>query len=216
MSIHHHLTDELLLAYAAGNLAESWSLAVASHLSLCPVCREREAQFAAIGGAALEDFGAAAMNDTALADCLARLDDAVPDPLPAARDAGAAAILPKPLRDYAGGDLDAVRWSMVGGGVHQHILPLGRTGQARLLRIKAGEAVPEHGHRGLELTLLLAGSFADGVNEFRRGDIEVADEDVQHTPVAGYGEPCICLAVTDAPLVFRSLLPRIVQRFARI
>ena len=63
---------------------------------------------------------------------------------------------------------------------------------------------------------MLAGSFADGVNEFRRGDIEVADEDVQHTPVAGYGEPCICLAVTDAPLVFRSLLPRIVQRFARI
>ena len=48
MSIRHHLTDELLLAYAAGNLAESWSLAVASHLSLCPACREREAQFAAM------------------------------------------------------------------------------------------------------------------------------------------------------------------------
>ncbi len=216
MSIHHHLTDELLLAYAAGNLAESWSLAAACHLSLCPACRAREAQFASIGGAALEDFGGAAMGDSALADCLARLDGEVPEPLPAARDLRATAILPKPLRHYAGGDVDAVRWSMVGGGVHQRILPVGNFGQARLLRIKAGEAVPEHGHRGLELTLVLAGSFADGEAEFRRGDIEVADEEVQHTPIAGYGEPCICLAVTDAPLVFRALLPRIVQRFARI
>ncbi|MGY9055345.1 MAG: ChrR family anti-sigma-E factor [Alphaproteobacteria bacterium] len=216
MSIRHHLTDELLLAYAAGNLAESWSLAVASHLSLCPVCREKEARFALIGGAALESIGGTAMGNSALADCLARLDGEVPEPLPAARDQPASASLPKPLRDYAGGDLDAVRWSMVGGGVHQRTLLVGNIGQARLLRIKAGEAVPEHGHRGLELTLVLAGSFADGDTEFRRGDIEVADEEVQHTPIAGYGEPCICLAVTDAPLVFRALLPRIVQRFAKI
>lgn len=216
MSIRHHLTDELLLAYAAGNLAESWSLAVASHLSLCPACRTREAQFASIGGAALEDIGGATMSDSALAACLARLDNEAPEPLPAARDRPATAILPKPLRDYAGGDLDAVRWSMVGGGLYQRILSVGDAGKARLLRIKAGEAVPEHGHRGLELTLVLAGSFSDGAQEFYRGDIEVADEDVQHTPIAGYGEPCICLAVSDAPLVFRALLPRIAQRFARI
>ncbi len=216
MSIRHHVNDELLLAYAAGNLAESWSLAVATHLSLCPVCREREARFAAIGGVALEDIGGIAMSDNALADCLARLDGIVPDPPPALRDPTAAAVLPSPLRDYVGGDLDAVRWAMVGGGVQQRILPVGKVGQARLLRIKAGVAVPEHGHRGLELTLVLAGSFSDGEAEFRRGDIQMADEEVQHIPIAGYGEPCICLGVTDAPLVFRALLPRIVQRFAKI
>jgi len=217
MSIHHHLTDDLLLAYAAGTLQEGWSLAAAAHLSLCPECRAREAQFAAIGGAAFENFDGAPMGGSALADCLARLDNTEPEELPAARDPAETAVLPKPLRDYVGGDVDSVRWSMVGGGVHQRLLTIpSGSGQARLLRIKAGEAVPEHGHRGLELTLVLAGSFADGGKEFRRGDIEVADQDVQHTPIAGYGEPCICLAVTDAPLVFRGLLPRIAQRFAKI
>ena len=41
MSIRHHLTDDLLLAYAAGSLNEGWSLAIATHLSLCPDCRRR-------------------------------------------------------------------------------------------------------------------------------------------------------------------------------
>lgn len=217
MNIRHHLTDDLLLAYAAGTLEESWSLAVATHLSLCPICRGRETQLAAVGAAGLADFADTALGHSALTDCLARLDDEPAEPLHAARDPATPAILPSPLRDYVGGDVDAVRWSMVGGGVHQHLLPVaGKPGQARLLKIKAGETVPEHSHRGLELTLVLAGSFADGEHEFRRGDIEIADEDVKHTPIAGYGEPCICLAVTDAPLVFSGWLPRIAQRFARI
>ena len=76
--------------------------------------------------------------------------------------------------------------------------------------------MPQHTHQGLELTLVLAGSFADGDEEFHAGDIEVADETVDHTPVSGPNGPCICLAVTDAPLVFRSWLPRMIQRFAKI
>ena len=36
-----HLSDALLLDYAAGSLTEGWSLAVATHLALCPACRSR-------------------------------------------------------------------------------------------------------------------------------------------------------------------------------
>ncbi len=218
MSIRHHPTDDLLLAYAAGNLGEGWSLAIATHLSFCPACRAREARFAAIGGAALEEAADAAMAENALADCLARLDDEARD-MPADQPAGAAgnAVLPCPLYDYAGGDIDAVRWSMVGGGVRQRLLPLSTGGtRARLLHILPGVTVPEHGHRGLELTVVLAGSFTTGDQDYRRGDIEVADEIVRHTPITGYGEPCICLAVADAPLLFSGWLPKIAQRFVKI
>ena len=44
----------------------------------------------------------------------------------------------------------------------------------------------------------------------------MADDEVEHAPVAGYGEPCICLAITDAPLRFQGLVPKIVQRFVGI
>ncbi|TAG14974.1 MAG: transcriptional regulator, partial [Rhodobacterales bacterium] len=79
-----------------------------------------------------------------------------------------------------------------------------------------GTAVPDHGHRGVELTLVLQGAFADDNARFDRGDIEIADEELEHTPVALSGQDCICLAATDAPLRFRSMLPRLAQPLFRI
>jgi putative transcriptional regulator len=68
----------------------------------------------------------------------------------------------------------------------------------------------------MELTLVLQGAFADENDRFGRGDIEIADEDLEHTPVALAGEDCICLAATDAPLRFRGLIPRLAQPLLRI
>ena len=86
----------------------------------------------------------------------------------------------------------------------------------RLLQIPAGAAMPDHGHCGTELTLVLKGAFRDDDGHFGRGDIEIANEDLHHTPIAEDGEDCICLAATDAPLRFRGLIPRIVQPFVGI
>jgi putative transcriptional regulator len=76
--------------------------------------------------------------------------------------------------------------------------------------------MPDHSHHGTELTLVLKGAFQDEDGYFARGDIEIADSDVQHIPVADIHEDCICLAVTDAPLRFTGLMPRILQKFLRI
>ena len=35
MTIRHHLSDQLLMAYAAGQLPEAFNLVVATHVSLC-------------------------------------------------------------------------------------------------------------------------------------------------------------------------------------
>ena len=122
------------------------------------------------------------------------------------------AILPKPLRDYIGGDLDAIRWKPIGTAGAQIRLKTGdRKTQVRLLKIPAGQPVPEHSHRGRELTVVLTGAFDDGETRFERGDMEDADEDIQHIPTATPEADCICLAVTDAPLRFRSLLVRLFQ-----
>lgn len=218
MTIRHHVTDELLFDYAAGRLSEAWSVAVATHLALCTECRERASRFDCAGGIALEALAPAAMADDALAACLGRIDGEIPEaasPTPS-RSGAQLPLFPRPLRDYVGSTLADVRWSAVGGGVRQRLLATNDTARARLLYIPPGEPVPEHGHRGLELTLVLAGSFADGEAVFGRGDLEIADETVQHLPIAGPGEPCVCLAVTDAPLRFKGWLPRLVQPLLRI
>lgn len=202
------------MAYAAGQLPEAFNLVVATHVSLCDECRARAASFDAVGGALLEEADEIALGEDALARTLERIEG-----LPQATRSAplkAAGIFPAPLADYIGGDLSAVRWRKVGGGVRQAILPTGKDATARLLFIPAGTAVPDHGHRGMELTLVLQGAFADENDRFDRGDIEIADEEVEHTPVALAGQDCICLAATDAPLRFRGFLPRLAQPLLRI
>jgi len=216
MSPRHHIKDELLAAYATGDLAEGWSLAVATHLALCPECRARLARFEAAAGDLLEKIEPAAQSmDASWQAIRQRLSDrkpSVPRPAPKAEPPRGGYVLPAPLRNYVGGDADRLNWKSLGRGAYQVLVPTGdEESSVRLLRIPAGKPVPEHSHGGRELTLVLAGSFSDVTGRYSRGDLQDADESLEHQPVAGEGEDCICLAVTDAPLRFKSRLLRLVQ-----
>lgn len=219
MILSHHVTDDILMAYEAGSLAEGWSLAVATHLALCPEARQRARLARELGGALLDSIEPAPVAPSAFDRLMARIeaDGPVPPAAPATAAMPGPAVLPEPLRSYVGGDIDAIRWKRLGVGAHH--LPIrtsDRVTSVRLLKIPAGAPVPEHGHRGMEMTVVLAGTLCDGEEVFRRGEIEIADEHVEHQPLAGPGEDCICLAVTDAPLRFKSLIVRLAQPFLKI
>lgn len=213
--IRHHLTEELLVAYSAGSLPEAFSLVVATHISLCDECRAALDALDAVGGSVLEACDEARLAEDSLEVTLALIaadDQRISAPSRAAVDR----VFPEPLQNYVGGDLDKVEWRAVGGGVRQWIIPTSAEATVRLLHIPAGAAIPDHGHSGTEMTLVLKGAFRDEFDRFARGDVEVANEDLQHTPVAEPGEDCICLAATDAPLKFNALIPRIAGRIAGI
>ncbi len=212
MTIKHHLTDDLLMAYSAGQLPEAFSLLVATHLSMCDDCRAHADSFDMIGGALLDDDTTVSMAAESLEQTMSRIAGMSPMP----RKPALSASLPAPLLDYIGGDLSSVKWRAIGMGVRQAILPTGKGATVRLLHIPAGQAVPDHGHRGMELTLVLQGAFRDATDRFGPGDVEVATADLNHKPVAEAGVDCICLAATDAPLRFNAFLPRMLQPFFRI
>ncbi|MFQ6546725.1 ChrR family anti-sigma-E factor [Aestuariibius sp. 2305UL40-4] len=211
-SIKHHLNDALLMGYSAGTLPEAFNVVIATHVSLCDECRARLEAFDALGGTLLDDVDEAPMDERSFASCMTRIANADRVPVPAAP----VTDLPAPLAAYVGGCLDAVSWRRIGGGVSQAILKTSKSATVRMLRIPGGVEMPDHGHRGTELTLVLRGAFRDEQDRFGPGDIEIANEDHVHHPVAEPGEDCICLAASDAPLRFNTLLPRIAQPFFRI
>ena len=212
--IKHHLPSRILMAYSAGTLPEAFNLMVAAHLSLCDACRAEAESFDAVGGAVLDDAVDSEMSMDSLEATLALIERRSSE----APDSGSRSkgVFPGPLQDYVGGDLDAVKWRSVGMGVKQAVLKTSPSASARLLLIPAGAAMPDHGHRGIEMTMVLKGAFRDDDDLFARGDVEFADTETQHTPVADIHEDCVCLAVTDAPLKIRGLLPKLAQPFLRI
>lgn len=219
MTINHHPGDELILDYTSGALGESWSLAVATHLAVCPQCRQSVSLMEDVGGSLLDTAPAQPL-DGAFEALSTRLEG-VGQKNPSRRAPGDVAtakpVLPQPLRRYLGCDVEDVPWQRLGMGAFQKIIPTGEEGAtARLLRIPAGRPVPVHSHVGLELTLVLCGAFSDVTGHYGPGDFQEADEALEHQPHAAPAEDCICLAVTSAPLRFKSLTARLIQPFLQI
>ncbi|MBT5567275.1 MAG: histidine kinase, partial [Rhodospirillaceae bacterium] len=75
MNASHHPSDDLLWSYAAGSLDEPSSILIATHLSLCPVCRAVVAKAESVGGELFEDLASEDIEAGSLAAVLARLDD---------------------------------------------------------------------------------------------------------------------------------------------
>lgn len=208
--VTHHIRPDLIAAWVSGNLPSPFAVVVASHVAMCPDCHAASLAAQALGGALLDDLPPVDLSDDALSRMMAALDG----PWQPAQQPQAAGIFPAPVMQALGGR--PPKWTMLGGGIRQQILISEPAGSLRLLYIPAGRAVPQHTHGGLELTLVLQGSFSDSEGAFVVGDVEDADDAIDHQPVAGAGEACICLAATDAPLQFNALLPRLLQPFFRI
>ena len=205
--------DDILLSYTAGGVGESWGLAIASHVTFCSECRDAVAIGEEIGGVFLEDS-----EPYPLSDGLKKLslDEIVLDSEPEGHVYSGDSDLPMPLRDYVGDHLDRIKWQILGGGIFQHKIKTNDNDQARLLKIRAGKSVPEHGHSGREITLVLSGSYIDNGVKYAAGDVSDFAEDITHQPVAGIEDDCICLIVTDAALKFKGLVPKLFQPFASI
>lgn len=210
-NLSHHIPDDILQAYVTGSLPHVFSVVVASHVSLCDECRAVFEAQEALGGAVLDRCNGQPADANLKVRTLALLDDPIRVAAPEPQRSG---IFPGAVMAELKGR--PPKWKMLGGGIRQTILAAGAEGSVRLLYIPGGKAVPDHGHNGLEMTLVLQGAFHDETGTFGPGDVQVASDDLDHAPIANMGEACVCLAATDAPLRFHKVVPRLLQPIFRI
>nr|MBA2320609.1 hypothetical protein [Deltaproteobacteria bacterium] len=97
------------------------------------------------------------------------------------------------------GPLDEVPWIDVGGSRVVGLPTIGL--DARVAVLSPGFTVPFHTHRGREFLLVVTGAFEDGLARYDRGDVSVADPDVQHDMRILASEVCIALVVRDSPVL---------------
>lgn len=215
MTITHHLDDATILAFASGTIGEAYGIVVASHISMCAICLAALRQAESLGGGILADQPAAPVSDMCRAATLASLDVA-----PAQRHVPKihGELPPALARALGGKALGDIKWHKKAPGVATFdvALPKVERTQLKLLRIGTGRAMPEHGHGGEELTLILKGSYSDHMGKFIPGDVADLNQDVEHQPMVDSDEDCICLVATEAPTRFKSFWARLAQPFVGI
>jgi len=210
MMIEHHLDEATLVAYAGGTLDEAFLVVVASHLAMCDHCRRAVRAAEEAGGAVLECAGAEPLDASGFDRLIERIERA---PAPSRSEAPAPGDIPAPLARLVGPRLADLRWRTVAPGVRKLAIPSGRGSRSSLfmLWVGPGKAMPEHGHGGNEVTLILSGAYRDELGRFGRGDIADLDENIEHTPRVDGDEPCICVVAAERPTRFKGLIGRLMQ-----
>ncbi|WP_203291343.1 ChrR family anti-sigma-E factor [Maricaulis parjimensis] len=209
------LEDSWYLDYAAGNLeSKAHDVIMASHVELSDEARERVQTLERVGAALMPQASADTLGfsaDDVLALDMGEVETHLPEP---ANDADPDLPLPAPLTDWMRETGTQVKWSFLGPGLSKAILWRGPNGQRLwLLRAQPGVSIPNHGHNGSELTLVLKGSFWDGETQYRPGDLEEAHAGVEHDIRIDDAEECVCLALTEGKLRFDNPLLKLFQVF---
>ena len=199
--------DALLASYCVGALDKPTHTLVASHLLLSSANRRFVAALENLAAGEVERLAPSPLSDRdeRLAAIFA---SAAPRVIPSP-----SSVLPAPLLRLVGSDIADIKWRKKLPGVREYRISDSERGEASLLWIGAGRKIPSHTHDGSEVTLVLTGAFSDATGRDGRGDIAIAEADLDHRPLTGEAEDCLCFAVTDAPLRLTGPVGRILDRF---
>lgn len=215
MLVTKHPSNDLLLDYATGALTPAMCLAVSTHMHYCEECRDRYSELTAVGGDLLESTPPVDLSLDALDQVLSRLDEEQtvmphhPEPnrtkLPEDE-----ARLPEFILNLL--PENGAKWKMLSPALRVSRIPVGEERyELALHKIKAGGKVPAHDHKGLEVTVVLQGSFSDGDGIYHEGDFLLRQPGEQHRPTASQNNPCICLSVSEAPIRLTGPIKRLMN-----
>ena len=216
MTIEHHPPEEFLARFATGRLDRAEHIVIAAHVAMCARCRRFVAAFERLGGAALEAAEPVPLAAGAFDAAMARIAGGeAASPAAAvprqrrAEDAG----LPKVLDLY---DIGRVRRIAPGVSMRPIVIPGAGKSRAFLLRSEPGTRMLEHTHTETELTCVLQGSFSHEGGRFGPGDFDLGDDSIDHQPVVGTEEVCICLVAMSGKLRINGLFGRLSEPLIRL
>lgn len=196
-----HPDLELITEYTAGSLPLAQATCVSIHVNNCEHCQRLSGQLTDVGAALFEELDPLPVGDAQLNAVLARLDDEAPLAYP--KVANDRDSTPGIIQRLMKGDFSDLTWKNIGSALRISHLSTGDPAhEFALYHIKAGGRIPEHTHRGTEMTLILEGGFSDANGSYHAGDFLIRRPGDVHAPTALQSEDCICLAVLDAPLKF--------------
>ena len=216
MTITHHPPEDLLADFATGALDQAEYLVVAVHVSQCARCSRLVAAIEQLAGAAIEDAAPAPMSVDSFDNVMARIDAL---PKAAIRESA------PPQVDQANADLPEIlkhcrfgktRRVAPGVSLRPILLPAPGKSRAFLLSSSPGTRMLEHTHAGQELTCVLKGSFSHQGGRYGPGDFDFGDEAVDHRPIVGEEESCLCLVAMTGELQLHGFFGRLISPFVRL
>lgn len=223
--INHHPDDNVLTEYASGSLAMALGLIVCAHLQACPHCRKRVEHLNKLGATILTHSVAETVQPEIFEQLMTRIRTQHTDAVASNKTIKPQELhsaymsdplfkrLPKVIAKLLPRD-GKLKWEQVSKGLKSARLVTGQKQyEVAFQRITSGNKVVEHDHRGLEVTLVLCGSFSDEDGVYSEGDFLVRTPGEVHRPTATQNQDCLCISVVEAPVKVTGLFGKLINPF---
>ncbi len=228
--ITYHPDSKFLTDFAAANLPLSQATCVATHLEYCGKCRTHIQQLTDLGGFMFSQLEPVVVENDGFTSLMHKIDlsaqtlplteAALQDrPLLAGKEhvkPQNAGFLPVIVRKLANGGLHKLDWVQLGSSLRVAPVKIGADKrETAIYDIKAGGKMPEHEHRGEEITVILKGSFSDLDGKYSSGDFVVRNAGEKHQPIATQDTDCICLVCLERPIKPKSWWYRLLEPYVQ-
>lgn len=219
ISFHPSAND--LQAFSAGTSKPAEALMISAHVDMCvkcqKACQEYQIQLS-------EEVFDSVQKLAPLDDSYLKMMSGITDlpvnktvtPAPQSSSIeldGKIFELPRTLRRYV---KNTGNWSHLLGKVWQAPIDLGDMGKATFIYMEKGGRVPEHTHRGSEITLVIDGQYSDGISDYDCGDFTIMNDQHKHQPFSEAHDGCLVLSIVDKPLHFTSGIARLLNPFSHL
>lgn len=198
MTLWHPSSDQLI-EFSCGVGSSAMNITLAAHLHYCADCRRQVNEYESTAAVIFEHQNSPALADDGFAKLMARIKT-----LPKER---ALALPSSPTRfppvveKLIAHDTESLGWQKPMKNLRVSRLLTDEAGLILgLHHMKAGCRVPQHTHRGHEISLVMEGGFSDQMGSYGVGDFIYLSTEHHHSPQADADGDCWLLSVVEAPV----------------
>jgi putative transcriptional regulator len=219
ISFHPKYTD--LHAFSAGNCEPAMALMISAHVDMCSQCQQDCIDIQAeLASDLFASPSPVAPLDSQYITMMSNITD-LPVAKVMAPEVNSTSIeldgkffeLPRALRRHV---KNTGNWSRLVGKLWQAPVDLGDIGKANFIYMEKGGRVPEHTHKGTEMTLVIDGQYGDGIAEYDCGDFTIMNNQHNHLPHSEADDGCLVFTIVDQPLHFTAGIARLLNPFSHL
>jgi putative transcriptional regulator len=219
--INFHPSFTQLRSFSAGNCEPALALMISAHVDMCPQCHQDCIEFQAELASELFTRQASVAPLDSQFYAMMSVITSLPETKITAPEISCTSIeldgkffeLPRALSRHV---KKTGNWSRLVGKLWQAPVDLGDIGIANFMYMEKGGRVPEHTHKGTEMTLVVDGQYGDGIAEYDSGDFTIMNNTHNHLPHSQADDGCLVFTLIDQPLHFTAGIARLLNPFSHL
>ncbi|MFT7289628.1 MAG: putative transcriptional regulator [Reinekea sp.] len=175
------------------------NITVSAHLHFCGECQRQVIEYESVAAVLFEQQAAIAVAKDGFANLMERIESQ-PVSKPS-KIRTAPSRFPPVVEKLMTQGTDALSWKKPMKNLRVSQLLTDEQGLTLgLHHMKAGCRVPQHTHRGREISLVIEGGFSDQMGSYGVGDFITLSTEHHHSPQADADGDCWLLSLVEAPV----------------